>query len=355
MDRWGRLLNPLVGPLIAMAIGLLAGSIAILAAGGSIGETYAEMWKGAFGNFYFLNGTLTRATPIILVGLGVALAFRSGFFNLGAEGQMVLGGLTAALVGLYCPGPGWLVTTVALAAGVIAGGLWSALAGYLDVKFRVNLLITTMLFNYIAVLFAGYMVAYPFKDRSGSAAMSQSAMLDNAVWLPKLFKGMATHAGLLLAIAATIAVFIFLQRSVKGYEARMLGGNPLFAVYGGVKRSSLMLGTMFASGGLAGIAGAAEVLGSQYRYIDTAFVSANFAWTGIMAALLANAHPIGTAFAAFFLAALQTGGMGVELNTDVPLEVGGIIQSVLILFITIKFSLKFWKRRKRRDGNGTTV
>lgn len=353
MNKVNKLLQPLVGPIVAIFLGLLAGSIAILVAGGSIAETYSEMWKGAFGSFYFFTSTLSRATPVILIGMGAVIAFRSGFFNLGAEGQMVLGGLSAALVGLYLPGPGWLVCIAALIAGVVAGGIWSAMAGYFDVRFRVNLLITTLLLNYIATLFAGYMVAYPFKDRTGSAAMAQSAMLDSSLWLPKLFKGMAVHSGLIIAVIAVIALYVYLTKSVSGYEARMLGGNPLFAVYGGIKRTSLMIATMFASGGLAGLAGATEVLGSQYRFIDNAFSSADYAWTGIMAALLANANPIGTAVAAFFLAALQTGGMGVELNTEVPLEIGAVIQAVLILFITVKFTMSFWKRRKGRNRDGS--
>ncbi|MFD0670427.1 ABC transporter permease [Cohnella sp. GCM10027633] len=354
MNNLNKWLRPLSGPFFAILIGLLAGSIAILVAGGSVTETYSEMWKGAFGSFYFFASTLSRATPVILIGMGAVMAFRSGFFNLGAEGQMVLGGLSAALVGVYLPGPGWLVCIAAIVAGILAGGLWSAMAGYFDVKFRVNLLITTLLLNYIASLLAGYMVAYPFKDKTGSAAMAQSEMLDAGIWLPKLFKGTAAHAGLIIAVLAVIVIFVYLSRSVSGYEARMLGGNPLFAVYGGIKRTSLMLATMFASGGLAGLAGASEVLGSQYRYIDNAFSSADYAWTGIMAALLANANPIGTAIAAFFLAALQTGGMGVELNTDVPLEIGAVIQAVLILFITVKFTLG-WRRRKGRKQDGSVV
>jgi ABC-type uncharacterized transport system permease subunit len=355
MNKINTLLHPLIGPIAAIFLGLLAGSIAILIAGGSIADTYSEMWKGAFGSFYFFTSTLSRATPIILIGMGAAIAFRSGFFNLGAEGQMVLGGLSAALVGLYMPGPAWLVCIAALCAGVVAGGIWSALAGYFDVRYRVNLLITTLLLNYIASLFAGYMVAYPFKDRTGSAAMAQSVMLDSSIWLPKLFKGMAVHAGFAIAIIAVVVLYFFMTKSVIGYEARMLGGNPLFAVYGGVRRTSLMIATMFASGGLAGLAGATEVLGSQYRYIDNAFSTADYAWTGIMAALLANANPIGTAIAAFFLAALQTGGMGVELNTEVPLEIGAVIQAVLILFITVKFTRGFSRRRKGQNNDGTAV
>ncbi|MBP1992256.1 simple sugar transport system permease protein [Paenibacillus eucommiae] len=342
-------------PLLAIAVGLLAGSIAILIIGGSIVETYTEMWKGAFGSFYFFTNTLNRATPIILVGLGVAVAFRAGFFNLGSEGQMVFGALTAALTALYLPGPGWLRMIAALAAGMISGGLWSTFAGWLDAKFRMNLLITTLLLNYIAVLFAGYLVAYPLKDKTGSAAMSQTAMIGKEAWLPKLFAGMSLHAGFIIAAAAAILLYIFIKATVSGYEVRMLGKNPLFAAYGGVNRSRLMLTTMFASGGLAGLAGAAEALGSQYRYIDGVLSSSGYAWTGIMATLLAGSHPIGTAIAAIFLAALQTGAMGVERNTDVPLEISSVIQAVLILFVSVKFSYSFLKRRKEKGADGTTI
>ncbi|HEY2495044.1 MAG TPA: ABC transporter permease [Paenibacillus sp.] len=348
-------LRGLVQPLLAIIIGLVAGAIAILIVGGSITETYMEMWNGAFGSFYFLTNTLARATPIILAGLGVALAFRAGFFNMGAEGQMVLGGISAALTALYLPGPGWLVLIVSIVAGSVAGGLWSVLAGWLDARFGMNLLITTLLLNYIAILFAGYMVAYPFKDTTGSAAMAQSAMIDQSIWLPKLFQGMGLHAGFILAIVAAVLLYVFMKKTVAGYEIRMLGNNPLFASYGGVRRGRMMMIAMLVSGGLAGLAGAGEVLGTQYRFLDGSLSSASYAWSGIMATLLASSHPLGTALAAILLAALQTGAMGVERNTEVPLEVASVIQAVLTLFVSARIGYTFWKRRKEKQSNGTTL
>lgn len=347
-------LRGLIQPLLAIVIGLVAGAVAILIVGGSITETYMEMWNGAFGSFYFLTNTLARATPIILAGLGVALAFRAGFFNMGAEGQMVLGGVSAALTALYLPGPGWFVLIMSIVAGIVAGGLWSVLAGWLDARFGMNLLITTLLLNYIAILFAGYMVAYPFKDTTGSAAMAQSAMIDQSVWLPKLFQGMGLHAGFILAVLAAVLLYAFMKKTVAGYEIRMLGSNPLFASYGGVRRGRMMMIAMLVSGGLAGLAGAGEVLGTQYRFLDGSLSSASYAWSGIMATLLASSHPLGTALAAILLAALQTGGMGVERNTEVPLEVASVIQAVLTLFVSARIGYTFWKRRKEKQSNGTT-
>lgn len=348
-------LKALLQPLLAIIVGLLVGAVAILIVGGDIFETYAEMWRGAFGNFYYVTNTFARATPIILIGLGVALAFKAGFFNMGSEGQMVLGALTAALVAIYMPGAGVVKMIAGIVAGMIVAGLWSALAGWLDSRFGMNLLITTLLLNYIATLFAGYMVAFPFKDRTGSSALSQTVMVEKAAMLPKLFQGMATHAGFIIAIVATILLYLFLQYFKKGYEIRMLGGNPLFASYGGVNRGKLMMLSMFVSGMFAGLAGSAEVLGTQYRFIDGALTAPGYAWSGIMATLLASSNPIGTAFAALLLAALQTGGMGMERNTDVPLEISSIIQAVLILFVSAKITISFIKRKKAGAKNGSAI
>lgn len=349
-------LSLLLHPLFAIAVGLVAGAIGILIIGESITETYVAMWNGAFGSFYFFTSTLARATPIMLIGLGVALAFRAGFFNLGAEGQMVLGAITAALTALYLPGPGWFKLIMALLAGFTAGGAWSLLAGWMETRFNVNLLISTLLMNYIAALFAFYLVTDPFRDRTGSAAMAQTAMIDRSAWLPKLFSGMSLHAGFFIALAAVIIIYLVIKYTLFGYHLRMLGSNPNFASYGGVNRGRMMLISLIIGGGLAGLAGSAEVLGMHYRYIEGALVGPGLAWTGLMAALLANSHPIGTAISALFLAALQTGGMGVERSTDVPLEISEVIQAVLILFISVKFTYSFIRRKKKggtADGAAT--
>lgn len=355
MDKLIQFGRSLLQPLLALIVGLIVGAIAIAVVGGSIIDTYAEMWKGAFGSFYYFTNTLSRATPIILIGLGVSLAFRAGFFNLGSEGQMVLGALSAALTAIYLPGPGWVKIIGALIAGIISGGIWSAFAGWLDAKFRMNLLITTLLLNYIAVLFASYLVSFPLMDRSGSAAMSQTVKIDASAWLPKLFSGMSVHVGFIFAVAGAVLLFLFMKYTVKGYHIRMLGGNPLFASYGGVQRGKMMLLSMFISGGFAGLAGTVEVLGTQYRFVDNALTSPGYAWSGIMATLLAGSHPLGTAVAGILLAALQTGGMGMERNTNVPLEVSSIIEAVLILFVSAKITYSFLKRKKARSSDGSAV
>jgi len=337
----------MVQPLTAVLIGLLTGAVAISIVGASVIETYKVMWDGAFGNFYFITATLARATPIIFIGLGLAIAFRAGVFNMGAEGQMVLGAVSAALAALYVPGPGIIKILVALAAGFLAGGLWSLLAGWMETRFKVQLLISTLLLNYVAVLFAGYLVSHPFQDKSGSAALAQTTMLNQAAWLPKLFPGMSVNLGFVIAIVFAIILFIILRFTSAGYEVRMLGYNPFFAEYGGINKIKVLLYSMFSSGGIAGLAGTVEVLGSQYRYVEGSLTVPGYAWTGLMAALLANSNPLGTAVAAILLAALQTGAMGMERNTEVPLEIASVIQGVLILFVTAKITINWWKVKKK--------
>ncbi|TXC89493.1 ABC transporter permease [Metabacillus litoralis] len=350
-----RLFYSLLQPFFAIFLGLLTGAIAISIVGEPVLASYKEMWNGAFGNFYFLTSTLARATPIMLVGLGVALAFRAGVFNLGAEGQMVLGAVSAALAGVYIPGTGIGKTLLVLLVGILAGGLWSLLAGWLEAKFKVQLLISTLLLNYVAVLFASYLVSDPFQDKTGSGALAQTHMLDQSIWLPKLFQGMSVHWGFLIAVGAAIIMFIIFRTTSAGYEVKMLGLNPFFASYGGVNKIKVMLTSMFISGALSGLAGTVEVLGSQYRFVDGALTVPGYAWTGLMATLLANSHPIGTAITSIFLAAIETGAMGMERNTQVPLEVSSIIQSVLILFISAKLTLKWWKRKSKVGGSHGTL
>lgn len=353
-EKLQQLFSSLLQPIIAILIGLITGAIAISIVGEPVLATYKELWNGAFGNFYFVTSTLARATPILLVGLGVALAFRAGVFNLGAEGQMVLGAVSAALTALYIPGPGVVKIIAALLVGMIVGGLWSLLAGWMETKFKVQLLISTLLLNYVAVLFASYLVAVPFQDRTGSAALAQTPMIDQTAWLPKLFAGMSVHGGFLIALIVAVIMYFLFKLTSTGYEIKMLGLNPFFAAYGGVNKTKVLLYSMFFSGALSGLAGTVEVLGSQYRYVDGALTVPGFAWTGLMAALLANSNPIGTVVTAILLAALQTGAMGMERNTDVPLEIASVIQAVLILFISAKITYKWWKlKSKARDVHGT--
>lgn len=335
-------------PLAAIVLGLAVGALAIWAVGGSVADTYTQMWNGAFGSAYFAGETLTRAIPVALAGLGVAVAFRSGFFNLGGEGQMVLGAMATALTALYLPGPGWLKLLAGLFAGAAAGALWSWFAGWLEVRFGIQLVISTLLFNYIADLFASYLAGGPFKDQTGQGALNQTPMIEPSARLPKLSATSDLHAGLFVVLAAVVAVWLWFRFTALGYELRMYGSNRAFGQYGGLRESRMMAWAMAVSGVLAGLAGAVMVLGFQYRFIDNSLTDPQYAWVGLMAALLANANPFGVAVASLLFAALQTGGMGVELNTNVPMQISSIIQYVVVLLVSVKVG-HWWVRRRRRQ------
>jgi simple sugar transport system permease protein len=331
--QWGRMV---LAPLVAVVAGLVIGSIIVLLQGQNLLAAYAALIRGAFGDQLAVSSTLTRAAPIVVTGLGTALAFKSGLFNLGGEGQFVLGALATAIVAIYVPLPPIVAPVVALMAGVLAGALWAAVAGVLEAHYGMSLLIVTLLQNYLAVLFAAYLVAAPLRDRSGAGALYQTRMVPTAARLA-FIPGLQLHLGLLLGLLVVVAVALFLARTIKGFELRMMGLNPLFARYSGINTARQTVLAMSLSGAVIGLAGGIETLGVHYRYIEGALTVPQYAWTGLVAALMANSNPWGTLLAGVLLAALQTGASGMELATGVPYQLSNIIQAVIIIFVAARY------------------
>ena len=337
----GRITPPAIAILGAMAIG--AGMM--LAAGHDPIAAYQAMFGGALGGrgFSGLLATLARATPIVGMGLAAAVALRGGFLNLGGEGQLVFGGLAAALVGLHVPLPGILLLPTALLAGTLAGGAWALLARGLEMRFGVPLLIGTLLLNYPARYIASYLVNHPLRDVA--SGMSQTFRIPASIELPRLTAGARLHAGALLVLALVLAAAWYIRRTRTGYELRMTGKNIRFARYGGVDVKRLGLGTMLTSGGIAGLVGALEVLGTHHRFIDGALTDPLYAWTGLMAALLAGSSPLGALAAGLFFAAVYTGGFAMERGAQVPRELSQVLQALMILLIAARGSLHFTRAK----------
>ncbi len=339
-----------LAPLVAVLAGLAIGSIIILLQGQSLLVAYASLLRGAFGDSLAITSTLTLAAPIVITGVGTALAFKSGLFNLGGEGQLVLGALVAALVPIYLPLPPVAVQVVSIAAGILAGACWAGLAGMLEARYRVSLLIVTLLQNYIAVFFAAYLASGPLRDRSGQGAMDQTREIVASAQLGNFLPGIQLHSGLLLGVLAVVVAALFLARTVKGFELRMMGYNPLFARYSGINAARQTVLAMLLSGGVIGLAGAIETLGVYHRFIAGALTDPQYAWTGLVAALMANSNPWGTLVAGVLLAALQTGASGMELDTGIPYQLSSIIQAVIIIFVAARygFGLLLVHLRERR-------
>lgn len=351
------IIDTVTQPLIAVSISFLLGAVVILVIGKNPLLAYGEMIRGAFGKQVYLMNTLKRATPIIMGGLAVCVAWRSGYEAMGGEGQMILGAVAAALAGYYLPVPGWLRIPAALLAAAAAGALYSSVAGWLFERFDVTFVISTLMMNYIANYFAAYLCNYPLRDPAANVYQMQNAQtgkLPPEATLPPIMKGWV-HWGFLLAVVAVIVTWFLFRKTTFGYKSRMGGLNPRFALYGGINARRMLYLVMILSGVMAGLGGAFEVMGSKGRYVDQMIFSTGYAWTGMVAALLANMNPFGTLLASILLAGLAVGGSTMMLNMDIPLEVCNIIEGIITLFMSakmIRIAAGNMRRRKQAKGGG---
>lgn len=349
-----RLWPALRRPLLAVALGLLFGAVVILMAGENVLECYRIMFRGGFGSLYYFTTTLTRATPIIFCGLSVAVAWRSGIPSIGAEGQMICAGLSAAMVATLCPGSPLVRILAAFIAGCLAGALYSVLAAWLFRQFNADLIITTLMLNYIAHYVTYYLVEYKFKDTAASdIAAVQTAQLDPSLRLPVLIQSYSVHLGFVIALVLTAVLYWVLRYTVYGYQSRISGLNEQFAIYGGISSLKMLYSTMALSGAIAGLAAVCEVLGTKYRYVNDMFRSPGYAWVGIMVALLANNNPLGIVISSVFIAGITIGSQAVARSTAVPVEVSSMIQGIITLFLSAQLvSGHIRKRRKDRTLPG---
>jgi len=341
-----RFITPLLTVLIVVVLALMIGAIAVLIAGKSPFLAIQELIQGAVGTRNNLAATVTRSIPIIITGIGAAVAFKAGQFNLGLEGQMVIGALVAAIVAnIFRDLPPILLLPLIILSGCLAGGLFALPAAWWQISFKVPLLITTLLLNYIADLFASYLVNYPLRDLSGGAAVPQTVMIPEAVRLGIIVPGTRLHAGVIVLFILPLVVAWFFQRTSTGYSLRMVGLNPNFAAYGGINMPRMTLLAMFASGAIAGLAGTIQVLGVDFRFIDNSLTAPGIAWTGFIAAILSGSSPLGIVTAGLFLAGLKVGAAGMQRNTQIPLQIADIVQAGIIFMAAIRLKIGDWVKR----------
>jgi ABC-type uncharacterized transport system permease subunit len=315
-------------PILLSVIGtLLIGAGMLLAAGGNPIDAYAAMLQGAFGATQWRN-TLIVAVPVVGMALAVAVPLRAGVVNLGGEGQIVLGGITAALVAAGVPLPMPLSLVAALAAGALAGGLLGTVPAVMENRLGVPLLVSSLLISYPVVAFASYLVRFPLRDPG--TGLPQSRVFGEAYRMP-VFAGIGLSALVLVVVIVLVAQTD--SRTPFGYEVRLTGHNRRFTEYAGVDVPRMVTRLMFTGGGIAGLVGAMVVTSVPYRFIDGALVVPGYTWTGLLAALLARANPLGTVAAGVFFAALQVGGFGMERETEVPRELSSILQATVIVIL----------------------
>ncbi len=342
-----RILAGLQAPGLAVLGALLVGAVIILATGQNPLSAYWAMIQGAFAGKGLVNlaSTLNRAIPIVGMGLAAAVSIKSGFFNIGGEGQMVLGGITAALTAIYLPLPAPVLLPLVLILAALAGGLYASIAMFCEFRFNVPLLISTLIMNYPARYLASYLVTTPFRDVP--SGMNESLLVPEGVQFANLVPGSQLNTGAFLILILIILSAVVIYGTVTGYNLRMAGLNRRFAIYGGVDIKKVGYKIMFTSGAIAGLVGAVLVLGVFYRYIDDALTSPLYAWVGIMAALLSGSDPLGVALAGFVFSAIQTGGYGMERDTNIPRELSLVLQALIIMFIAVRGSFQFGRKGEK--------
>ena len=330
---------PLLPVLGAVAVGFAVCGLIALWVGLSPRLMFTQLIKGAVEGPQ-LAETVARAVPLVGMTLAAAIPLRAGIVNLGADGQLVLGGCAAAIVALYLPAPDAVRLIMAICAGMLAGAAYAALAAAGEIFAGVPLLLSTWLLTYPAKGLCGYLVRAPLRDPA--TAWPSTARIPVGVRLGHLIPGTPINQGLLLVAVVAVVVIFIDRRTSAGYELRLRGLNERFARYGGVALERQTLGVMLASGAIAGLIGAIMVLGSQFRYTDGALTAPQYSWSGTLAALLAGGEPVGSLVAAVLFAALQTGGFAMERSVEIPRVLTMVLQSVIILFLAMRGAI--WKR-----------
>lgn len=333
----------IVAPICAIFMALFLAAGLILAAGVNPLSAYAEMLTGALGSRLSITEMLTRATPLILTGLAAAVAFRARLWNIGAEGQFFAGALITAAIGHSLGAPGWIGIPLLMGAGMVAGALLLAGPAFLRLRFGVDEVVTTLLLNFIVILFVGLMIEGPMRDPLAFGWPS-SVPVDGAFRLPDLVPRSRLHIGLLFAIAAAGAVWVILTRTVFGAETRAAGLNSDAAAFAGISLPRTIMGVALLSGALAGLAGSIEVMGVTAGVTTT--MSPGFGYAGIIVAMLAALHPAGVVASAIFVATVFVGADAMSRATGVPSFIADVI--VALCLLTMIVALLFTTYRVRR-------
>jgi ABC-type uncharacterized transport system permease subunit len=331
----------IVPQIIAILLAFVVGAIMLLLTGFSPLEVYGTMLTGAFGDTFGIGQTLTQATPVIFTALAFLFAYKCGLFNIGAEGQFLIGAFTAALVGISFNGlPFYIHIPLALIAGALGGGIWGLIPAILKAGRGAHEVITTMMLSYVALYLTSYLVNYLFK---APGWVAQTVFVAPSAELPRILQPTQLSASIVLAVLLVILTQYTLCRTTIGYEIRAIGLNPSAAESGGISIKKGMIMALVISGAIAGLGGAGEVLGVHRRFIDG--FSPGYGWDGLAVALVGGLNPIGILFASVLFGALRSGGMTTNRVLHVPLDIVSILQALVILFVAAPMLFRYLLKR----------
>lgn len=354
---WGRFLLSWFALPFALIVALLIGAVMMLALGANPLAGYSALITGAFGGSYALSSTAVQAVPLLLVGVGICIAFRANVFNIGGEGQIAMGGLAGAATALALPDlPSPVLIPLVLLAGAAGGGIWGAIPGVFKAKYNVNEILSTIMLNLVAVQVMNYLLAGPMVDKSPESVgglIPETALLPPNSWLPILVDGTQLHLGVPIAVVVAICVYFLLFRTSFGFQIRSVGLSRDASAYAGMPVKRTITTAMTLSGAMCGLAGAILVFGSiAHRMMTdgslTGFTgSAGF--NGIVVALFGGLNPLWTIVSAFFFGGLVVGGSSLQVATGVPSDLVTALSGILVVLVV---SLEYLRRRARARSIG---
>ncbi len=341
---WQGLLLRAAMPVLAILIALVVGAIMLLLLKANPLTAYGAMVSGVFGSLYGFTQSLVKATPLLLVGLGICIAFRASVLNIGGEGQIIAGALMATWFSLqFRTWPGWLLAPATMIMGFLAGAFWGFVPGILKARLNVNEILSTVMMNAIGLQLMNLMLSGPLIDPEGVAAgtfIHQSERLPEQVWLGRLVPQTLLHTGFIIALVLAVLVYIFLWRTTIGYRIRAVGLSPEASRYAGIRVPFYQALALTLAGGFAGLAGVIEVIGVQHRLLEG--VTSGYGFTGIVAALFGGLHPLGLIPASWLFGSLLVGGDMMQRAVQVP---SALIDTLLGLVVLLVIGSQMWSRR----------
>lgn len=352
-DKLRPFIQSVLVPLLAVFTAMVIGAIIILLAGGNPIAAYLGLFEGAFGSFKALSETAVWATPYIFAGLAVSVAFKGGLFNIGAEGQLAFGAVAAAWVGYALPDllglqlPAIVHVPLAVGAGMLAGAIWGAIPGWLKARTGAHEVINTIMLNYIALNLTSFLLNGPMKDPNPANVSARTPGIVESARIPPIFPGYRMHWGFILALGAAALIWWILNKTTLGFEIRTAGANPDAARYAGINVGRTIVISMTLSGMLAGLAGAIEVTGLNYRH-ELGF-SVGYGFDAIAIALLGKTSPLGVVLASLLFAAMRNGAARMQFLTQIPVDIISVIQALILLLVAADAIIRWLYRIKARE------
>ncbi|WP_207061663.1 ABC transporter permease [Motiliproteus sp. SC1-56] len=333
-------------PLLALGLTLVAGFFMFTLMGIDGWEALKAFFILPVSDSYGVSELLVKAVPLVLIGIGLSIGFKANVWNIGAEGQLVMGAVAAGGLAIFFhESEGFWVLPAMMALGVLGGAAWAAIPAWLKTRFNANEILTSLMLTYVAGLFLSYLVHGPWRDPDGYN-FPESRMFADSALLPVLLEGTRLHIGLLLALALVIAAWLMLSRTLIGFQVKVVGAAPRAARFAGFQQKALIWFSLLLAGGLAGLAGMIEVAGPIGQLVPQ--VSPGYGFTAIIVAFVGRLHPLGVTVAGLLLALSYLGGETLQIEMGLPQAVTGVFQGMLLFFllacdVLIKYRLRLGK------------